>query len=124
MATEMNGLNPGFDYAYIIQDMLQELLGPNFAVEVMTDSKKLFNVLTEDAMTTERRLKIDKLQVCESCYSGEINKMAWNLGLVNPADPLTKYIVSTTFPFYTMMVHKRLDAELSGFAESHENRTG
>lgn len=123
MAAEMHGLILGFDYAYIIQDMLQEILGTKYEIEVMTDSRTLFNVVTKDAMTTERRLQIDILQVRESYDNGEIRKMAWIPGLMNPADPLTKYIVSTTSPLYVMMQHNRFKAEPKGYAESHENRT-
>lgn len=86
---EMHALLLGFDYAYVLQDMLQELLGRDFSVYVMTYSKTLLNFVTNDALMSERRLQINILQVRQSCDEAEIRRMAWFPGAKNPADPLT-----------------------------------
>lgn len=116
----MHALLLGFDYAYVLQDMIVELLGTTFELELVTASMTLFNVVTKNAMTTNRRLQIDIMQVRQSYDDGEIRRMAWLPGAMNPADPLTKYIITTSSPLFALMVENRFAAREKGYAKSHD----
>ena len=120
LAAEMHALILGFDFEYVIQDMVKELIGRKLDVEVMTDSKTLFNVVTKEAMTTERRLQIDILTIKQSYDEGEIRRMSWLPGMMNPADSLTKYIVSKLSPLFQLMRYNIFSVRSQGSAASHE----
>ena len=93
MAAEVHALILGFDYAYLIQNMLHEILGWTMEIEGITDSKTVFNVVAKEAQTTERRLQIDICTVKESYDKGELRRMFWEPGVSNAADPLTKPVL-------------------------------
>jgi hypothetical protein len=69
---------------------LQELLGMTMAMMILTDSEPLFNVITRECITTEKRLMLDLAAARESYRRREID----NIGLIssehNIADALTK----------------------------------
>ena len=120
MAAEIQALMLGFDYAFYVRDLLEEILGRSFKIEAMIDSKTVFNVVAKDGKTTERRLQIDILSLRESYDNGELNRIAWIPGPTNPADPLTKPALSTTSPLFKIMEHNMLDIAPQGWAQSHE----
>lgn len=56
MAAEVHGLVLSFDYAYILRDLVSEIIGGKVTIEAFVDSKTLFNVVAKDGATSERRL--------------------------------------------------------------------
>jgi hypothetical protein len=80
----------GFDFAYLLKADLQELLGKTIPMLILTDSEPLFNIITRERFTTEKRLMIDLAAARESYRRKEIA----NIGLIasefNIADALTK----------------------------------
>lgn len=61
MATEIQDLGLGFDYAFLVKNFIEELLGRKILQEAMLDSKNVFNVVAKDGKTADRRLQIDFL---------------------------------------------------------------
>jgi hypothetical protein len=80
----------GVDFALLLKADLQELLGKAVPMLVLTDSEPLFNIITRERLTTEKRLMIDLAAIRESYRNLEIS----NIGLIasefNIADALTK----------------------------------
>ena len=69
---------------------IEEMLGKVIAVRLYTDSKSLFDVITKNSVTTEKRLMIDVRSVREAYVNMELNNVAWIRSEYNPADALTK----------------------------------
>ena len=122
MAAELQALVLGFDYAFVIKDLVEEILGRHVKVEVMVDSKTTFNVVAKDGKTTERRLQIDVLALRQSYDLGELDRLAWIPGSLNAADPLTKPVLSTSSPLYVIMETNKFEVEPQGWAVSCERK--
>ena len=54
MAAEVQALILGFDYAFMIKTLVEEILGTELIIEAMIDSRTVFNVVAKEAKTTER----------------------------------------------------------------------
>ena len=80
----------GFDCVYMIKHDLQHLYGMSIPLQMRTDSKQMFDVVTKASSPSEKRLLIDIAATRESYNANEIS----NVGLVrsehNVADGLTK----------------------------------
>lgn len=74
MAAEVQGLVLGFDYAFVIRQLLFEILGRKICLEAFVDSKTLFNVVGKDGATTDRRIQIDIYALRESYAKGELSR--------------------------------------------------
>lgn len=57
---------------------------------MFTDSKCLFDVITKNTTTTEKRLMIDVQTIREAYEKMEISDVGWIRSEQNPADALTK----------------------------------
>ena len=118
LAAEVHGLVLAFDHSFIIQDMIKEILGRTLDVEAYVDSKTLFDVVAKNSNTTEKRLQIDIFALKESYAKGELRKLTWIPGNNNPADALTKPILTATSPLWRLMKDNKLDTEALGWANS------
>lgn len=87
----------------------------------MIDSKKVFSIVAKDAQTTVRRLQIDVVALRQIYDKGEILQIAWISGADNPADSLTKPVLSETSPLLNVMRTNRFD--LHPAAERHLARS-
>ena len=122
MAAELFALVIGFDYAYLVRDLILELTGIEMMIEALVDSKTVFDVIAKDAKTTERRLRIDVMALRQSYDAGELEKVGWFPGEENAADPLTKYMLSLVSPLYKIMATNKFESKPRGWAASHESR--
>lgn len=61
MGAEIQALVLGFDFAFLEQYLIEEILGKSIRMEAMMDRKTVFNVVAKDGKTEERRLQIDIL---------------------------------------------------------------
>lgn len=88
----------------------------------MIDSRTVFNVITKDGQTAEKRLQIDVLAIRQSYDAGELDKFSWIPGSINPADALTKSAISLKSPLYSIMSTNVFDINPKGWAMtmSHE----
>ena len=120
MAAEIQALTLGFDYAFIVKDLVDEILGRQLRIEAMIDSKTVFNVVAKEGKTTERRLQIDITALRQSYDLGELDRIAWIPGASNPADSLTKPVLLTTSPLFDIMKNNKLHLAPQGWAISHE----
>ena len=121
MAAEIQALVLGFDYAYVVKDLIEEILGRTIMLDAMVDSKTVFDVIAKDAKTTERRLQIDVIALRQSYDMGELNRLAWIPGIMNASDPLTKdYVLKRNTPLYIIMASNKFAVTPQGWAVSHE----
>jgi len=90
MAGELYAFTAAFDEAYMLRYDLERFYDRHIPLAVLTDSKKLFDVMTRGSHPTEKRPLIDVAAAREAYGRRELS----NVGLVasanNPADGLTK----------------------------------
>lgn len=78
------------DAAIIIRHELRQILSKRSNINLLTDSKTLFNIININASTTERRLMIDVKAAREVYRDGVINDVVWIKRTYNLADSTGK----------------------------------
>lgn len=89
LASELLALVEGYDTAAAIAVQLREILGRAIAVQCVTDSRTLFNIVTRLGTITEQRLKIDAADLRAEHLADRL-LLLWLPSEENCADPLTK----------------------------------
>lgn len=110
MAAEIQALVLGFDYAYLVKDLLHEILGTKIKFEAMIDIKTGFNFVAKEEKTSERRLQIDIFVLRQSYDLGELDRVAWISSSSNPGLPhktSTKIHVTIIFHHGKQLVHHK-----------------
>ena len=79
-----------FDYAFIIRYDLRSILGKHIPLQMLTNSKSLFDFITNSSITTECRLMIDIKAVCEAYKSMLISDVGLLRSHKYPADAFTE----------------------------------
>lgn len=90
MAGEVCAFMDGFDLGFAIAADLEMTLHRKLSMFMYTDSKQLFDAMTEGKHTAERRLMVDILAARQSYRRFEIEGVAVVPGDVSPADALSK----------------------------------
>ena len=93
MAAELLALVYGFDQAYVIKHTLEKTLSKDIPIDVLIDSRTVFNTEAKGTGTLEKRLLIDVSALHQSHYIGELRSIGWISGKNNPADGLTRDII-------------------------------
>lgn len=122
MVAELFALILGFDYALVVRDILEDMTGRVFPIETLVDSKTVFEIVAKQAQTTEKRLKIDAVTLMQSYDEGELEKMGWFPGYLNPADPLTKLILSLATPLFLIMQTNKFPYREKGWVTTAPKR--
>jgi hypothetical protein len=90
LAAEAIAFADGFDQGFALKNDLREAFGMNIPLNVLTDSKTLFEVITKASYTREKRILIDLACVRDVYRRFDID----NIGLIsseeNLAEGLTK----------------------------------
>ncbi len=71
MAAELLALVYGFDSSFIVKHTLEEAMGRKIPLDILVDSKTVFNTITKGATTLEKRLQIDASAIQQSHKTGE-----------------------------------------------------
>ena len=125
MAAEVQALILGFDFAFVIRYLINDITGIHMDIEGMTDSRTTFNVVAKETQSTERRLQIDIHSLRESYDTGEMKRMSWIPGVINAADQMTKPILSELSPLYRIMSSNRFEVRPHGWStHTHDRRFG
>lgn len=90
LGSEVMAFADAFDMAYTIKYDLQHIIQNRVRLHMLTDSLSLFDVLTRNHVTTEKRLMIDLKNVTNAYHSKEIDDIAFVRSEFNIADALTK----------------------------------
>lgn len=78
------------DYGFTLKHDLEQILDMNLPTRLDTNSKRLFDVITKNSTTTDKRLIIDIQPIREAYLCMEIHDIDWIRSEHNPADALTK----------------------------------
>lgn len=122
MEAEVQELILGFDNAFLVKDLVDEIIGGCMNIEAMLDSKKVFNVVAKDGKT-ELRLQIEMTALCKTYENGGLQRIAWIPGPYNPADPLKKLDRSTTSTLFKIMKTNQFILKPTRRAFSCERKT-
>ena len=121
MVAELHALIWGFDNAYIVQDIVSEILGRKIEIDAYVDSRTVFNVVAKHSNTLKKRLQIDFNALRESHSNGELRYLAWIPGFQNPGDGLTKGLLGKKHPLWNAMTSNCISITPEGWIESKEN---
>lgn len=72
MALELHTLILGFDFVFIIRNLLEEILDRKVPIDAYVDRKTVLDVTDKDGKTTERILQKDIFALRESYARGEM----------------------------------------------------
>lgn len=96
MAAEVIAFADLFDSAFTLREELSSLLNRHVHLDLFTDSKSLFDIISRGSKTSEKRLMLDVAAAREGFKNQDIS----NIGLVrsesNVADGLTKQMAQAT----------------------------
>lgn len=87
---EIYAFADAFDVAYIIKRDLEIILDQQTRLQMFTDSKSLFDIITKCTSMTEKRLLIDVKAVREAYEKFEVSDVGFVRSENNPADSFTK----------------------------------
>lgn len=122
MAAEIQALVLEFDEELLLQDLIKQILRKLIRIEAMIDINNVFNFVARDGKTTERRLQINIFALRQSYDVGELDRIALIPGTTNPADPVTKPILSTSSTLYQIMENNKFRLKPAGWAITHVKR--
>lgn len=123
LASEIHSLVLGFDVAYVVQHMLNEIIGRKLKIEAYVDSRSTFDIVAKQGKTVEKRLQIDIHCLKQSYSNGELSKLGWIQGVSNPADSMTKNVMKDISPLKEIMRSNRVIVSPLGWATvSHEKQ--
>lgn len=96
LAAEVIAFADVFDCAFTLSNEISSLLNRNINLDIFTDSKSLFDIISKGSKTSEKRLMLDVAAAREGFKTQDIS----NIGLVksehNVADGLTKEMTQAT----------------------------
>jgi hypothetical protein len=104
-----------FDAAYVVGDMVAEILGRKFPIDVYLDSKTVFDTVTRLTPTLEKRLFIDVYAVQESHKKGELRSIYWIPSDSNLSDPLTKVAIQPKSALRKLIETSKLEVNPTGW---------
>ena len=87
---EAYALADALDITIAVRTDLEAMLNCTIPIKIYTDNKSLFDVVTRNSVTTEKRLMLNIRSVREAYQDLDLNDMAWIRSEYNPADALTK----------------------------------
>lgn len=117
MAAEIFSLVHGFDQAFIVQSVLEDILGIHVPIDAYLDSRTAFNVVVKDAPTLEKRLQIDVHGLRQSFGTGELRNVYWIAGSSNVADGLTKGMITPDHALWKLMTTNRITLKTEGWVQ-------
>lgn len=98
MAAELIAFSDMFDAAFTLAEELRTMLpGSEIPLNLFTDKKALFDVISKGSRTSEKRLMLDIACTRESFKKNEINNVGFIRSSQNIADGLTKSMAQHSF---------------------------
>lgn len=117
MAAEIFALVHGFDQAYVVQSMMNDITGSLIPIDAYIDSKTAFNVVVKHAPTLEKRLQIDVNGIRQSFGRGDLRNVTWISGNTNIADGLTKGLINSDHVLWKLLTHNSLPVQRHGWVQ-------
>ena len=104
---EVYAFADAFDVGYIIKRDLEIMLDRSIRLQMFTDSKSLFDIITKCGSTTQKRLLIDVKSVREAYNNHEVSDVGFLRSEHNPADSFTK--ISANESLQRILSHNKVD---------------
>ena len=120
MAAELHALVYGFDQAFVVREVFEEVLGKSIPIDGYIDSRTVFNVVAKSSATLEKRLQIDAHALRESHEKGELRYLAWIPSKQKLADGLTKELAEEKHSLVQTMRSNKLNLTPNGWVEKHQ----
>lgn len=114
MAAESIAFADCLDAAISLRIEIERLLGRTVPLEMLTDSRQLFDAVCNSTRTKERRLMIDLAAAKESFWRKEITDLGFIRSADNLADPLTKPIAGENLLLSVLRNAKLPDTAVAG----------
>lgn len=105
MEDEAPAMILGYDNAYVMRELITEIMEKEVMIEAYVESRTLFDVVEKDGTTTEKRLLIDRSALKESFETGELRRVAWIPGRSSTADAPHKISTYQNIPVPVMGPH-------------------
>lgn len=118
MGAEIHAFVHGFDVAFIIPDLAQELLGSAVDLESMVYSKNIFDVIERDEKTAENRLHIDVPTLWQYHEKVELRRFDCITGKTNPSRALESTALAPKSSLYDMMRAEGFKVAMKGWVTS------
>jgi len=117
IAAELHALTYGFDNAFLVRDVLEEVLQRKVDIDGYLDSRTVFNIVARNSSTLEKRLQIDVHALRESYTNGELRNLAWIPGAQNASGGLTKGLIDASHPLWKLIKNNKLTIDPQGWVE-------
>lgn len=108
MAEEIHALVLGFDFAFAIAHMLEEVLRTATGMEAYVNCKTVFDVSSNDSNTGQRKLQIDISSIRKRNAREEMGTRVWLPGKTNPADTLKMSLIKKNTPLWAVMTNNKV----------------
>lgn len=95
LAAELFALSQGYDVGFAQRHTLSQILGREVPMRLFTDSKTLFQSVTNLTSMAEKRLLIDIASLRDAYRNGDLEHLAHIDTADNPADAMTKPAATT-----------------------------
>lgn len=95
LGLEMFALPDACDPNILLQQDLKSIVNKTLKITVLTDRATLFHVMTRNAPTTEKRLRVDIKSTREAYNEEIIDDNIWILQKFNLADAMTKPAINS-----------------------------
>ncbi|MEM1283154.1 MAG: reverse transcriptase domain-containing protein [Chlamydiota bacterium] len=119
LGAEVYAMADAFDYAFTLKQDLEIILNQKVPLRIITDSKSLFDIITKNSSSIEKRLMIDIKSVRHGYESMEISDIGFARSTCNPADAFTKITVNE--PLTRIVKHGKADMEVERWVVRKEN---
>ena len=117
-AAEIHGLLYGFDSAFVIKTLLEEILGRKIYFDGYMDSQTLLNVVSNYSSTLEKLLQIDVNSIRQSQDNVELRKLGWIPRTSTYSDGLNKMMIKKSHPLWTLLNSNTLKVSEKGWAKA------
>lgn len=107
---EVYAFADAFDSAYTLKMDLENILERKISLQMFTDSKSLFDIITKCSGTTEKRLLIDIKAVREAYERFEVSDVGFVRSENNPADAFTK--IKCNSALFKILKNNKCDFEV------------
>lgn len=116
MAAEVHALILGYDFAFIIKSLVEEMLGRQVPLEIFMDSRTVLDTVAKSNIETERRFQIDLCAMKQFFDNGKMARIGWILWNKNQADELTTTNAKKTMtPLWHLMKKNGTDLDALGW---------
>lgn len=87
----------GMDYGLAMQEYTERMTGSKLKMKTYTDSKLLFDVITRNTITAEKRLTVHNRAIRQAYTHMDLDAVVWIRSDNNPGDALTKPMHNSMF---------------------------